>query len=165
MEIYNSYNTSVKKALDEIDINWPRYDGLVSCGTHAPTDVEKQIWKLHKARLSGLPTLGICFGFQLMAIEYARYVLGHLEATSEEFGEDGENVVYKLDQLNVGLHKGESWWNNYAVLPELEERMVNELFHPGYFGVQYHPEYQSSKDSPHPILVTFLDAAKRYTET
>lgn len=164
MEILNPFDTSIKKAIEEIDPLWPKYDGLLIAGTHAPADIEKQIWKLHEARLAGLPTLGICFGHQLMAIEYARYVLGHISATSEEFGEDGENVVYKLPQLNVGLHKGESWWNNYAVLPGLEERMVKELYKPSYFGVQYHPEYQSSKSSPHPVLVTFLNEAKRFTE-
>ncbi len=164
MELANDFNTSVEKAFSEIDPLWKTYRGFVVCGTHAPKLWDWQIGILRKNREEGIPTLGICFGHQLMAIEYARNVLGQPDATSEEFGEEGDFVVTKLDQLNVGLHKGESWWNNYAVLPGLEERMVNELYHPAYMGVQYHPEYQSSKDNPHPILETFLNESRRYTE-
>ena len=41
MEIYNSFQTSVKKALDEIDSDWPKYKGLIICGTHSPKNVEE----------------------------------------------------------------------------------------------------------------------------
>ena len=87
MQIYNSFQTSVKKALDEIDINWPRYRGLIICGTHRPKNVEFLINKIKKTRETGLPFLGICFGHQLAAVEYARNVLGAINATSEEFSE------------------------------------------------------------------------------
>ena len=103
MEILNDFNTTVKKALEEIDPNYQDYPGLVICGTHSPHDVEQMIEKIREAREYGTPFLGICFGHQLAAIEYARNVLGIKDATSEEFGK-GNFVVYKLPQLNVGLH-------------------------------------------------------------
>lgn len=161
MEIYNSFQTSVKKALDEIDVNWPKYRGLIICGTHSPKDWNKQVDIIKKVREDGLPFLGICFGHQLAAIEFARNVLGIKDATSEEFGEKGELIVKKLPELNVGLniHDGESYWNNYKVVDGFDSIWKKKE---NFITCQYHPEYQSSKDNPHPLLVKFLKYAKSF---
>lgn len=37
------------------------------------------------ARENHIPFLGICLGSQIMAIEFARHVLGIADASSEEF--------------------------------------------------------------------------------
>lgn len=149
MFILNDFNTSVEKALDEIDPKWREYKGLIICGTHTPVDPEAQIKMITEARYSGLPFLGICFGHQLAAIEYARTVMGIPDATSEEFGK-GTLIVKKLPELRVGLHKGESYWHNYEVVWDKWWQPSN------FITCQYHPEYQSSKANPHPILVQFL---------
>ena len=31
--------------------------------------------------------------------------------------------------------------------------------HPWFFGVQFHPEYQSTVEEPHPVFVSFVKAA------
>lgn len=152
MEIRNDFNTSVEKALEEIDPNYKDYPGFVICGTHSPHDVEDMIETITKCRLTKTPFLGICFGYQLCAIEWARYN-GIPDATSEEFGE-GTFVVKKMPQLKVGLGTdGESYWHNYEVVIDWEPTEDQ-------FVAQYHPEYQSSKDKPHPLLVKFLNHAK-----
>ena len=169
MKILNDFNTTVKKALEEIDSNYMEYEGLVICGTHSPHDVEKLIDEIREAREKGTPFLGICFGHQLAAIEYARNVLGISNATSEEFGE-GVFVVYKLPQLNVGLlfsypektEEGikstlESFWNNFEVMPDILNRWEKPS---NFITCQYHPEYQSSKDNPHPLLLQFIKTCK-----
>jgi len=161
MLIVNDFNTTVKKALSEIDSNWESYQGVVICGTHTPLiyEVEKQLEIIQNARIIGIPLLGICFGHQLVAIEYARNVLGIKDATSEEFGK-GTFVVKKREEgLKVGLIDGESWWNNY----EVDYLLLNgfERTKPFYFiTCQFHPEYQSSADKPHYLLVKFLDICK-----
>lgn len=156
MEVINDFNTTVKKAFNEIDPQWESYDGLVVCGTHSPHDVEPMIKKIQQAREYFRPFLGICFGHQLAAIEYARNVMGIKNATSEEFGK-GIFIVQKRPELKVGLHDGETYWNNYEVTPAFLDTWIK----PGHFiTVQYHPEYQSSKNNPHPILVKFLQYAK-----
>lgn len=141
--------------MEEIYPDYRKLDALVICGTHTPHDIEEMIQKIKEARETGRPFLGICFGHQLAAIEYARNVLGIKDATSEEFGK-GIFVVKRRLTLKVGLHEGESWWNNYeVVLPQWEK--------PRHFiTVQYHPEYQSSKDNPHIILKVFLEYARNY---
>lgn len=153
MEIYNSFQTSVKKALDEIDPNWPKYRGLIICGTHSPHDTEKMINRIKEARENGEPALLICAGHQLGAIEYARNILGIKDATSEEFGE-GTFVVKKRKDLKVGLYDGESYWNNYEVVLDGWEKPEN------FFTSQFHPEYESSIDKHHPLLVEFIKYAK-----
>ena len=154
MTILNDFSTSVRKALEEIDPKYESYNGLVICGTHSPHDTEDMILKIEQARKTGRPFLGICFGHQLAAIEYARNVLGIGDATSEEFGK-GTFVVKKRPTLKVGLHDGESYWNNYeVVLPDWEK--------PTHFATtQSHPEYQSSKDKPHPTLKKFIELCKK----
>ncbi len=163
MELMFDFSTSVRKALDEIDPKWQTYDGLIVCGTHSPTkhDIDRALICLEHTRKNDIPTLGICFGYQLMAIEYAQNVLKQPDATSEEFGISGEYVVKKREEgLKVGLHDGESWWHNYEVVPEIAEMMEKSVFTDNYFGVQYHPEYQSSKEKPHPLLTKFIDICR-----
>ncbi len=155
MEILGDFSTSVAKALSEINPNYMDLPGLVICGTHSPANVEYQIQKIREARENHTPFLGICFGHQLAAVEYARNVLGMEDATSEEFGV-GNFIVKKLPELKVGLHDGESYWNNYEV-----QNWFNEVWNKeeNFTTVQFHPEYQSSKDNPHPLLVKFISDA------
>jgi CTP synthase len=50
------------------------------------------------ARTKKIPFLGICLGSQIMAIEFARNVLGIMDASSEEFTPDGtNNIVHIMD--------------------------------------------------------------------
>lgn len=161
MEILNDFSTSVSKALSEIDPKWRDYDGLIVCGTHKPREVEYMIEQIQKARESGTPFLGICFGHQLAWVEHCRNVFGIKNAVSEEWGE-GTPVVKKRPELKVGLHDGESWWSNYqcSPLPGVRWRRADN-----FISVPYHPEYQSSKDKPHPVLVEFLNQCKKYDKS
>ena len=162
MELIHDFQTSVRKAFDEIDPNWENYKGFVVCGTHNPfvLDSELLLNTIKHARENNIPFLGICFGHQMAAVEYARNVLGNTDASSEELGPwNADFVVVKLPRLKVGLHDGESYWNNYEVLPDFEKIWIKPK---NFITVQYHPEYQSSKEKPHPILVEFLKMCKEY---
>ena len=155
MEVYSDFRTSVEKALSEIDEYWRELPGIIICGTHQPKEVEFLLERIWVAREEHIPFLGICYGHQLAAIEYARNVLNIKDATSQEFSDSGTFVVKKLHKLKVGLHNGESYWHNYQVdLPDWKR--------PDHFmTVQYHPEYQSSKEKPHPVLIRFLDLCRK----
>lgn len=129
------------------------YKGLVICGTHNQKNVEFLIDKIREAREDRIPSLLICAGHQLGAIEYARNVLGIKDAISEEFGE-GTFVVKKRPELKVGLHEGESWWSNYDVV-------IDYKIPDHFISVPYHPEYNSRIDKPHPVLIKFLNLCKQ----
>jgi len=50
------------------------------------------------AREKKVPYLGVCLGSQIMAIEFARDVLGIADASSEEFTPEGQNnIIHIMD--------------------------------------------------------------------
>lgn len=152
MEIVGSFQTSVRRALREIDPEYESYVGLVVCGSHDTSDAESIINKIRVAREQKIPVLGICYGHQLAAIEYARNVVGYKDATSEEMSDTGTFIVKKrADGLQVGMKGGESYWNNYEVDSSFNWPKPDYMI-----TVQFHPEYESSLDNPHPILLEFL---------
>jgi len=154
MEILGDFNTSVQKALGEIDPNYQKYDGLIVCGTHTPHNVEEQIEKIRIARNTNRPTLLICAGYQMGAIQWAREN-GIPYATSEEYSELGTPVVKRRKEMKIGLHDGESWWSNYEVV-------VNWEIPDWFVAAPFHPEYQSSKENPHPLLVEFINICRKH---
>ncbi len=162
MKIIGEFQTTVMKALDEIDPRWKSYPGLIVCGTHKPDGIDHALEEIQKIREHGLPYIGICFGHQLAAIEYARNVLGIYGASSEEFF-DGEcpypAVVKKLPALHVGQFDGETYWNNYEVIEDVLKVWKKA---DNFITCQYHPEYQSSVDKPHPLLLKFIHHAKNH---
>lgn len=161
MRVLNDFTTSVEKALSEIDPKWRDYEGLIICGTHNPDpeSAENMILDIKEAREKGIPFLGICFGHQLAAIEYARNVLDIKDAMSEEWSNDGTPIVGRLPELKVGLGEdGESYWHQYGV----HKGLLDSWRKPDNFiTMQFHPEYQSSRDKPHPILVEFLNLCRK----
>ena len=160
MDILNDFQTTVQKALSEIDSNWKQYDGIVICGSHKPQYTESQIRLIEIARMMNTPLLGICLGHQLVAIEYARNVLGIKDATSEEWGEGTFVVRKRKEGLKVGLHDGETYWNNYEVDYDLVPNFEVDK-PPNFITTQAHPEYQSSIDNPHPLLIKFIELCKK----
>lgn len=181
----NDFYTSVEKAFDEIDLKWRDYDGLLVLGSHMPTQVSEKITAIMDARENNRPFLGICFGMQLAAIEYARSVLKIKDATSEEIDKESEHqVINKLPRLRVGIDKVASWWgttdeshwHNFAFNASYHAEFrkdwdisytdgIAEVMrlraHPFFVGVQFHPEYQSSKEKPHTLLLDFLNVCKK----
>lgn len=72
------------------------YDGLLVPGGFGYRGTEGKIAMIKYARENNIPFLGLCFGFQLATVEFARHVLGIKDATSFEFTMDG-----KLDSNNL----------------------------------------------------------------
>ena len=59
------------------------------------------------ARENKIPFLGICFGMQLCAIEFARNVLNIKDATSTEFDEDNnDSIIHYLEDQSSSINKG-----------------------------------------------------------
>ena len=60
------------------------YDGVVLPQGFGGRGVEGKIAAANKARVAGIPFLGLCYGFQLASISFARNVLGLRDANSTE---------------------------------------------------------------------------------
>lgn len=184
----SDFHTSVEKALEEIDPKYKTYTGLVIIGSHAPENIDEKIQLIKEAREAGTPFLGICLGFQLMAIEWIRTMTGEAKANSTEVDPNTPTpVVVKMKRKHTGIRpvtwfdgtvSQESHWHQYALNPFQLKYFPNELWevslgehavemlrykpNPFYWGVQFHPEYESSKDIPHKLLVSFIEACKSH---
>jgi len=78
-------------------------DGLIVPGGFGARGVDGKIACIHHARTTGLPFLGLCFGFQLAVIEYARHVGGLADAGSTEFDNECADPVIDIlpDQKQI----------------------------------------------------------------
>lgn len=88
------------------------YDGVIVPGGFGSRGVQGKIDAIKYCRENDIPLLGLCYGLQLMVIEFARNVLG-LDASSEEFDEDAEELIVaempgqkKVDELGGTMRLG-----------------------------------------------------------
>lgn len=167
--------------MGEIDPKWRDYGGLIVCGSHSQDLVEEKIAQIRKAREERTPFLGICFGFQLMCVEYARNFLKLEKANSMEIDPlTPDPIIVKMPELRVGIHsvegRQESFWHNYRFndqylpwyAPNFDVTMTYDIAekmrlkqHPFFVGIQFHAEYQSSASNPHPLLKEFIDVCRK----
>ena len=68
-------------------------DGVIVPGGFGNRGIEGKIVTANYARVHKLPYFGICLGMQIAVIEYARNVLGYLDASSSEFEPESHHLV------------------------------------------------------------------------
>ncbi|MCI4344783.1 MAG: CTP synthase [Thermoplasmata archaeon] len=183
-----------------------RSDAVLVPGGFGPRGVEGKMVAIGVARTEGIPFLGVCYGFQMAAVEFARAVLGLPQATSTEVDpHTPDPVVCLLEEQNAVADLGatmrlgaqrvilepgskiasiygrnEVWERHrhrYEINPNYLDRFsshglrvagrsvdgrveVLELAdHPYFLGVQYHPEFLSRPEAPHPLYVELVRAA------
>ncbi len=83
-----------------------RFDGVLVPGGFGARGAEGKIRAIEYARTQDIPFLGICYGFQLAVVEYARSIGVH-DANSSELDPNSKNYVIDLmpEQTEV-LEKG-----------------------------------------------------------
>ncbi len=69
------------------------YDGIVVPGGFGKRGVEGNLAVVRYARENKIPYFGLCYGMQMMVIEYARNVLGLKDANTKEVNPNAKNVV------------------------------------------------------------------------
>ncbi|MCB9809946.1 CTP synthase [Candidatus Peribacteria bacterium] len=84
-------------------------DCIVVPGGFGIRGIEGKIRVAQYCRERKKPYLGLCLGSQILAIEYARNVLGMTDATSEEFDEEGKSqhhIVHFIPEQRTITDKG-----------------------------------------------------------
>lgn len=129
-DVYISIKEALKHAgralSTQVEIQWmdaeqldtaefDRMDGILVPGGFGSRGVEGKIGAIEYARTHGIPYLGLCFGFQLAVIEYARNVLGWNDATSQEIGGGREVIALLPEQQTVSGLGGTMRLGNYPV--------------------------------------------------
>jgi len=80
-----------------------RFDGILIPGGFGSRGTEGKIAALRYARENNIPTLGICFGFQMSVVEFCRH-LGVQGANSTEIDPKTTNPVIDLMPEQVGVN-------------------------------------------------------------
>ena len=85
-----------------------QYDGILVPGGFGDSGTEGKVSIVKYARENNIPFLGICYGFQLATVEFARNVLGIKSANSEESAPNGKNnVIHLLKSQREHIKNGE----------------------------------------------------------
>jgi CTP synthase len=183
-----------------------RSDAILVPGGFGARGVEGKMLAISAARRLGIPFLGVCYGFQMAAVEFARNVLALPQANTTEVDphtpdpvvcllEDQKTLAtlggtMRLGALKITLSEDsrisqiygrtevvERHRHRYEINPAYLERFrehglkatgrspdgrveVLELpEHPFFLGVQYHPEFLSRPEAPHPLYLELVRAA------
>lgn len=81
-------------------------NGILVPGGFGTRGTEGKILAIRYARENDIPYLGLCFGFQLAVIEFARNVLGLKDANSSELSETPNAVIDLLPEQEQVKTKG-----------------------------------------------------------
>ena len=83
------------------------FDGIIVPGGFGESGIEGKLLAIKYARENKIPYFGLCYGMQLMVIEYARNVLGWKDANTSEIAKDLEHLVIDImpDQQKKLLQK------------------------------------------------------------
>lgn len=195
------------KALAELK----QYDGVLIPGGFGSRGVEGKIKAIEFCRKNKIPYFGLCYGMQLLVIEYARHVAGIKDAHTTEIDPKTASPVIDImpeqreklkkkdygGSMRLGSYSAllaprttasaaygtdqitERHRHRYEVNPEYVAKLreaglvfsgtspdgvlmeIAELpksVHPFFLATQFHPEFQSSIEHPHPLFLAFLKA-------
>ena len=79
------------------------YDGVVIPGGFGTRGVEGKIAAIKYVREKKIPYLGLCYGMQLAAIEYARHMAGLKNANTAEINPDSPHLIVHIMPDQEGL--------------------------------------------------------------
>jgi len=97
-------NNEINKKLKLLDI----YNGILVPGVFGSRGSEGIIYSSNYARENNIPYLGICFGFQLAIIAFARYVCNLSEANTTEINQNTKYpvIIYMPEQHQIKNYGG-----------------------------------------------------------
>ncbi len=72
------------------------YDGVLVPGGFGSSGIEGKLRAIKYVRENKIPYFGLCYGMQLMVIEYARNVLGWKDANTAEINPDSKHLVIDI---------------------------------------------------------------------
>ena len=188
-------------------------DGILVPGGFGARGTEGMMVAAKYARENKVPYLGLCLGFQIMVIEFARFLFKNDSANSTEFNEnspypvidlmpDQRGITEKGGTMRLGLYPCKIAKRSIAYRAYqselIEERHrhryeLNNTYredlekggmvfsgqspsgylveigeikdHPFMVGSQFHPEFLSRPNRPHPLFNEFIKAIIKKVES
>ena len=115
----SSYHQKLKPVIDWVNVKdfedgnkklseLKKYDGVLIPGGFGETGIEGKIKVIEYVRKNNIPYFGICYGMQLMVIEYARNVLGLKDAHTHEINPKAKHLIIDvMEDQKEKLKKGQ----------------------------------------------------------
>ncbi len=166
--------------VDGVDGQLKDVAGVLIPGGFGERGVEGKISAARFARENKVPYLGLCLGMQVATIEFARNVCGLDKAnasmrlgtwpTKIAKGTVAEKIYGGGEVLERHRHRyefnmkyreqmGEKGFTISGTSPDGALAELIELRdHPYFLACQYHPEFQSKPNKPHPLFKGFVQA-------
>jgi len=73
-----------------------KYDGILVPGGFGERGIEGKLNVIEYARKNKIPYFGLCYGMQLLVVEYARNVLGLRSATTHEINPKAKHLIIDI---------------------------------------------------------------------
>ncbi len=116
-------------------------DGILIPGGFGVRGIEGKINAIQLAREEKIPLLGLCLGFQLSVVEYARNVLGWKDACSSECAEGTEVITILPEQNEVEDLGGTMRLGDYPVTVK-EGTLAKKLYGVGQITERHRHRYE-----------------------
>lgn len=119
------------------------YDGILVPGGFGTRGSEGIIKTADYARKNNIPYLGICFGFQLAAVAFARTVLNLDDANSSEIKNDTKNPIIDLlpDQKNIEDMGGSLRLGSHPIHIK-EDTIANKIYNSSEISKRHRHRYE-----------------------
>lgn len=144
---------SEKISEDALEKQLSEVDGILIPGGFGHSGTQGKLMALKYGRTNKIPTLGICFGMQLAAIEFAQNVLGIHGVCSEEFGECDNPVIQKNNSSKFKLGEYTTNFRENSKISELYNAMQARERHRHRY--EFNPEYVDAFESNGMIVSGF----------
>jgi CTP synthase len=119
-----------------------RFDGVLVPGGFGARGAEGKILAIEYSRSHNIPFLGICYGFQLAVVEYARHS-GIIDAASSELNPGSKNPVIDLmPEQNGVLEKGGTMRLGAHEITVDEGTMAHSLYRKGKIWERHRHRYE-----------------------
>ena len=124
-----------------------KYDGIMVLPGFGARGTEGKIMAIKFARERKIPFLGICFGFQLAVVEFARNVLGYKNADTTEANPSTPYPVIDLlpEQKSVGALGGTMRLGAYKILLE-EGTLAHRIYGSNEISERHRHRYEVNPD-------------------
>jgi len=123
-----------------------RYDGILVPGGFGSRGVEGKINVIKYARENKIPYLGICLGFQLAVIEYARNVCGLKNANTTEVEATNQPVIDLLPEQKKISSKGGTMRLGASEIILNKNSMIHSLYKKETIYERHRHRYEVNKD-------------------